>query len=104
MGFRFRRRINIFPGLSLNVGKTGVSVSAGVKGAKITLGKHGVRKTIGLPGTGLSYTLHNDDYDNTAINSKSSSESTQKSFIGTLIVIIALAIGGWLFFNFLFGK
>lgn len=55
MGFRFFRRINIIPGITLNVSKSGVSTSAGVKGAHVTLGgTRGTRTTVGIPGTGLS--------------------------------------------------
>jgi len=54
MGFRF----TIIPGLTLNLGKTGVSVSAGVPGARVTVGTHGARTTIGIPGTGLSHTTY----------------------------------------------
>lgn len=42
---RFQRRIKILPGITLNVGKTGVSASAGPQGAKVTVGKTGVRTT-----------------------------------------------------------
>jgi hypothetical protein len=56
MGFRFLNKIKLFPGVSLNVSRSGVSVSAGPRGAKVTVGSKGVRKTIGIPGTGLSYT------------------------------------------------
>ena len=56
MGFRFSRRLNILPGLSLNLSKSGASVSVGPRGAKLTLGPRGVRQTVGIPGTGLSYT------------------------------------------------
>ncbi|WP_157980756.1 DUF4236 domain-containing protein [Aliidiomarina taiwanensis] len=55
MAFRFHRRITLFPGVRLNLGKTGVSVSAGVRGATVTAGKRGVHGNVGLPGTGLSY-------------------------------------------------
>jgi hypothetical protein len=59
---RFQRRIKILPGITLNVGKTGVSASAGPRGAKVTVGKTGIRTTVGLPGTGLSHTeLHKPD-------------------------------------------
>ena len=57
MGFlRFFRRIKIFPGLTLNLSKSGVSVSIGPRGFKWTIGPRGERVTVGLPGTGLSYT------------------------------------------------
>ena len=50
--FRFRRRARIFPGLWLNLSKSGVTVSAGVRG--LTFNSSG-RTTISAPGTGLSY-------------------------------------------------
>ncbi len=57
MGFRFQRRLRLFKGVSLNIGKRGISsISLGTRGAHTTLGKSGIRNTIGLPGTGLSYT------------------------------------------------
>jgi len=56
MGFRFRRRIRLLPGITLNLGKRGASVSAGVRGAHVTVGPTGTRTTVGLPGTGMSYT------------------------------------------------
>lgn len=56
MGLRFTKRIKLFPGVSLNLSKSGVSVSAGPRGAKVTVGPKGVRKTIGIPGTGISHT------------------------------------------------
>lgn len=55
MGFRFRRRVKIAPGIHLNVSKSGVSTSLGVPGATVNIGKRGVRATVGLPGTGISY-------------------------------------------------
>jgi hypothetical protein len=57
MGFRFQRRLRLFKGVSLNIGKRGISsISVGTRGAHTTIGKSGIRNTIGLPGTGLSYT------------------------------------------------
>jgi hypothetical protein len=53
---RLRRTIKVFPGLTLNLSKSGVSASVGVRGARVTVGKTGFRKTVGIPGTGLSYT------------------------------------------------
>jgi Protein of unknown function (DUF4236) len=58
MGFRFRRRLTLFPGFSLNLGRSGLtSVSVGTRGAHYTVGRRGPRATVGLPGTGLSYTM-----------------------------------------------
>ena len=54
--FRFYRRLHIFPGLSVNLSKSGPSLTVGVRGAHLTMGPSGVRRTVGVPGTGLFYT------------------------------------------------
>ena len=56
MGFRFFKRMNILPGVQLNLSKGGGSVSVGPQGAKFTIGTSGARVTFGVPGTGLFYT------------------------------------------------
>ncbi len=56
MGLRFRRSLNIFPWLKLNLSRSGPSVSVGTRGAWETVSDRGARTTVGLPGTGLSYT------------------------------------------------
>lgn len=57
MGFRFQRRIKLFPGVRLNLSKSGVSTSVGRRGLWFTFGPRGQkRETIGLPGTGLRWT------------------------------------------------
>ena len=55
MGFRFYKRINILPGVSINLGKKGASVSVGPRGAKMTIGPNGTRTSVGIPGTGIRY-------------------------------------------------
>lgn len=55
MGFRFYRRVNLFPGVSLNLGKRGASLSVGPRGMKTTFGRNGARTSVGIPGTGLRY-------------------------------------------------
>ena len=54
MGWRFSKRITLFPGFTLNLGKSGVSFSFGPKGFKTSVGKKGTFLNIGIPGTGLS--------------------------------------------------
>jgi tetratricopeptide (TPR) repeat protein len=56
MGFRFFKRVNILPGVSMNFSKSGPSFSFGPRGMKYTIGPKGSRKTFGIPGTGLYYT------------------------------------------------
>lgn len=55
MALRFRRRIRIAPGISLNLSKSGIGASIGPLGAKISVGSRGVYANLGLPGTGLAY-------------------------------------------------
>ncbi|MDV5238145.1 DUF4236 domain-containing protein [Leclercia adecarboxylata] len=56
MGFRFRKKIRITPGLSLNVGKKGIT-STSLKMGNLTtnINGKGTKHTFGLPGSGLSY-------------------------------------------------
>jgi hypothetical protein len=59
MAWRYRRRLPILKGLTVNLGKSGVtSVSLGVRGARLTFGRRVRRATIGPPGSGLSYTAY----------------------------------------------
>jgi hypothetical protein len=53
---RLFRRIQIAPGVRLNLSKSGPSLSLGVRGAHVTVGRRGVTRTIGLPGTGVYWT------------------------------------------------
>jgi hypothetical protein len=55
VGWQFRRRRKIGPGLTLNVGKRSGSLSVGPRGAKLNVGRKGLAGTVTLLGTGLSY-------------------------------------------------
>jgi len=56
MGLRFQRRIKLFPGVRINLSKSGVGLSVGGRGAHIGITARGQRYTsIGLPGTGVSW-------------------------------------------------
>ncbi|WP_283648023.1 DUF4236 domain-containing protein [Hafnia paralvei] len=70
MGFRFRKRIKIAPGLSINISKSGVSTSIGGKGSTVNIGKKGVKATTSIPGTGISHSSNLLSFKN-----KSSKES-----------------------------
>ena len=39
--FRFYRRVSIFPGLSVNLSKSGPSLTVGMRGAHVTVGSNG---------------------------------------------------------------
>ena len=53
MGWRFRKRIKILPGIHINISKSGISTNIGVKGASVTFGSKGTYVNTGIPGTGL---------------------------------------------------
>ena len=81
MGFRFRRRIKLLPGIRLNISKSGLSTSVGEPGATINLRGNNVRTTVGVPGSGLSYT-----------------SSTRSRIGGGAVVLIVLFILVMVFF------
>jgi Protein of unknown function (DUF4236) len=56
MGFRFYKRVNLIPGLRMNLSRRGPSLSVGHRGAWFTIGPRGKRVTVGGLGTGLYYT------------------------------------------------
>ena len=53
MSWRFRRSIRLFPGLRLNLSKSGLSMTAGIRGLSVTTGKRGTYMNAGIPGTGI---------------------------------------------------
>lgn len=62
MGFKFRKRIKVAPGVTINLSKKGVSTTVGVKGLSVNSGKDGTYLNVGIPGTGL--------YDRVELSSK----------------------------------
>ena len=100
--FRFYRRLRIFPGLSVNLSKSGPSLTVGVRGAHLTMGPKGVRRTVGIPGTGIYYTSHSGYHSgghSAHVESELSPEQQQRAHgIGgclalAAIVAVALIIG-----------
>ena len=55
MGWRFHRRVKIFPGVTMNIGKTGTSYTIGPRGMTTSISSKGIRHSYGIPGTGISY-------------------------------------------------
>ena len=53
MGWRFRKYITIFPGVQLNISKSGISFTFGTKGASVNVTKDGAYLNTSIPGTGL---------------------------------------------------
>ena len=50
-----RKRIKIFPGVYLNLGKKGISFTLGAKGQTLNVGSKGVYGNVRVPGSGVSY-------------------------------------------------
>ena len=69
MAFRFNYRVKLFPGVRLNLSKSGVSTTFGKRGLGITTGKQGTFLNIGAPGTGMSYRTRLDK-KNASLRSK----------------------------------
>jgi hypothetical protein len=88
MSWRFRRRLRIIPGVTLNVGKRGISVSIGGRAANVTYGRRGRRGTIGLPGTGLSYTTF-ESYRRAG----ATSEPARRSLWTMALILIVVMLG-----------
>ena len=57
MGFRFRKRNKIVPGLSINLSKGWPSLSIVGHGVTTNVGRNGPRGTVGIPGSGLSWQI-----------------------------------------------
>lgn len=55
VGFRFHRSFRLFPGVRLNLSKSGVSATLGVPGANVNIRGRRLRRTMGIPGSGLSH-------------------------------------------------
>jgi hypothetical protein len=64
MPIRIRKTFTLFPGVKVNLSKSGMSLSVGRKRFTLNFSKHGIRQTTGLPGSGISHTSYlfkNDD-------------------------------------------
>jgi hypothetical protein len=100
--FRFYRRFRIFPGLSVNVSKSGPSLTVGVRGAHVTVGRGGIRRTVGIPGTGIYYTSYrgahtgyHSSHTETPVDParQQRAEHTAGTLILLVVVGIALTVG-----------
>lgn len=100
MGFRFRRRLKIAPGVHVNLSKSGVSTSLGARGASVTLGKKGARANVGVPGTGLSYSEQLSSKKGS--NGRDNDAEAKGSGIG-FFKLLGLGLVGLMIFLVLFG-
>jgi Protein of unknown function (DUF4236) len=99
MGLRFQRRIKVFPGLTINLSKSGVGFSAGVRGLHAGIDAKGRRYTsAGLPGTGLSWRgykktgLHRLNPPPTTGSRRPIPRSGTPERVTSIVVILVIAI------------
>ena len=102
MGLRFYRRVRLFPGVSVNLSRSGPSLTMGVRGAHVTVGSRGVTKTVVVPGTGLFYTsrrrLHTgyhsaaSDRALTPEEQASAARHAERVLLGVILVVVGLVI------------
>ena len=93
--FRFYRRLHLFPGLSLNLSKSGPSVTVGMRGAHLTFGRRGVTRTVGLPGTGIYYTSragYHSGFHSAHIETPIDLQSQTRANTVATLALLALAI------------
>ncbi len=109
--FRFYRRVNIFPGLSLNLSKSGPSVTVGMRGAHLTFGRSGITRTVGIPGTGLYYTSRSGHHSGfhsahteTAIGPGTQARADTVATVAVLVVVVALVLGIGVVIGFAMGR
>lgn len=53
MKWNYRKRVQVAPGVYVNISKSGISTSVGVRGSSVTFGKTGTYLNTGIPGTGF---------------------------------------------------
>jgi len=85
--FRFHRSKKIFPGVRLNISKSGIGFSFGRKGMRYSIGPKGTsRMTLGIPGTGLSYISTSGKTTPSVSASSSLYQPNSESYDTTLIL------------------
>ncbi len=81
MGIKFRKRIRLFPGFTLNISKTGMSATLGIKGCSVNIGPKGTYLNTGIPGTGLYDRIKLQDSENTNSPNSSNIPGTQNTIV-----------------------
>ena len=80
-GLRFQKRLQLLPGVRINLSKSGASASIGPRGADVNIGGHGVTTNAGIPGTGISY--------------RSKVGKTGSAWIGIVTLVVGLGFAAY---------
>lgn len=81
---RFRKRIRIVKGLSINLSGSGASLTVGARGASVNIGKSGTYLNTGIPGTGI-YNRQKLSGGKTQSHSSTKSYSSQQSNVNVKV-------------------
>ena len=97
MPLRLFRRVQIVPGLRVNLSKGGLSLAIGRRGAWYTTGPRGRRVTAGGPGTGLFLTQQSPPAITTPIGELTPPQPTRvgRRLAVALMVLAGLAMLIW---------
>jgi len=90
MALRFYRRVQLFPGVRVNLSRSGPSLSVGVRGAHVTVGRRGVTRTIGIPGSGIFWTSRTGTQ--TGVHSAADARPASASAVVLAIAIVVVAL------------
>ena len=88
MGFRFKKRIRIFKGMTLNLSKSDSSWTVGRQGASVNFRGDKVTGSVGIPWSGLSYRQSLDN-PNTQQEPETRRSGLQVPFRWVLIFVVA---------------
>lgn len=91
MGWSFRKRIKVLPGVHINIGKNGVSTSIGGKGGSVNFSKRGTRVTNSIPGTGLSHSKLYGNANRTTAPSAPRTTGRIGAAIGAVLVFMIVS-------------
>jgi hypothetical protein len=91
LGWFFRKRLKLFPGVTLNFGKGGISsVRFGGRGGGITVGTGGTRASASIPGTGLGYRTRLDQPGSSAADMRATERAVAEQREAKEAAIVAL--------------
>lgn len=90
---RFRKRIKVAPGVSLNVGKKSAGVRVGGRGYGISSNtRTGTRATVGIPGSGISYSKKLSSNPSTTERDPEATATAITSLVVVVIVVILAVV------------
>lgn len=84
MGFRFRKRFKIIPGIWLNLSKSWVSTSIGGKGLTANFKDGKTKTTANVPGTSLNYS----ETSTGTLNGPATEQHAIPAWVWLLIIVV----------------